>query len=70
LGIKRSNIIVMMGDFNVQIGNTNQDIKHIMGRHGIPCENENGQLLIEHCGKHGLLIGGTVFLHKDCYKVT
>jgi hypothetical protein len=26
--------------------------------------------LIEHCGKHGLLIGGTVFLHKDCYKVT
>jgi hypothetical protein len=41
-----------------------------MGRHGMPCENENGQLLIEFCGKHGLLIGGTVFPHKDCHKIT
>jgi hypothetical protein len=34
----------MMGDFIVQVGNNNQEIEHIMGRHGIPCENENGQL--------------------------
>ena len=61
----------MMGDFNAQVENNNKDIEHIMGRHGIPCENENenGQLLIEFCGKHGLLIGGTVFLHKDCHKI-
>ena len=66
LGIKRSDIIVMMGDFNAQVGNNNQDIEHIMGLHGMPCdkENENGQLLIELCGKHGLVIGGTVFPHK------
>jgi len=62
----------MMGDFNAQVGNNNKYIEHIMGRHGMPCENENenGQLLIEFCGKHGLLIGGTVFPHKDCHKVT
>ena len=65
----RSDIIVMMGDFNEQVGNNNQNIEHVMGRHGILCENENGQLLIELCGKHGLLIGGTVFLHRDCHKV-
>ena len=67
LGIKKSDIIVMMGDFNAQVGNNNQDIEHIMGRHGMPCdkESENGQLLIELCGKHGLVIGGTVFLHKE-----
>jgi hypothetical protein len=44
-----------------------------MVRHGMPCENENGLLLIELCGKHGLLIGGMVFLHKDvkrCHKGT
>jgi hypothetical protein len=62
----------MMGDFSAQVGNNNQDIEHIMGRHGIPCENEkeNRQLLIEPCGKHGLIIGGTVFSHRDCHKVT
>ena len=72
MGIKRSDIIVMMGDFNAQVGNNNKDIEHIMGRHGMPCEseNENRQLLIEFCGKHGLLIGGTVFSHRDCHKVT
>ena len=59
MGIKRSDIIVMMGDFNAQVGINNQDIEHIMSRHGMPCdkENENGQLLIELCGKHGLVIG-------------
>jgi len=72
VGVKRSDIIVMMGDFNAQVGNNNQDIEHIMGRHGMPCdkENENGQLLIELCGKHGLVIGGMVFLHKEGHKVT
>jgi exonuclease III len=72
LSIKRSNIIVMMGDFNAQVRNNNQDIEHIMGRHGLPCENENenGQLLIELCGKQGLLISGTIFPHRDCHKGT
>ena len=72
VGIKRSGINVMMGDFNVKVGNNNQDIKHIMSRHGMPCdkENEKGQLLIELCGKHGLVIGGTVFPQKEGHKVT
>ena len=72
VGIKRSDVIVMMGDFNAQVGNNNQDTECIMGRHGMPCdkENENGQLLIELCGKHGLVIGGMVFPYKEGHKVT
>jgi hypothetical protein len=70
--IKISDIVVMIGDLNAQIGNNNQDTEHIMGRHGIPCENENanGQLLIELCGKHGFLVDGMVFSHRDCHKIT
>jgi len=41
LGIKRSDIIVMMEDFNAQVGSNNQDIEHIMVRHGMPCDKEN-----------------------------
>ena len=57
LGIKRSDIIVMMGDFDAQVRNNNQDIEHIMGRHRQPYDkvNENGQLLIELCVNHGLV---------------
>ena len=67
VSIKRSDIIAMMGDFNAQVGNNNQVIEHVIGRHGMPCDkdNENGQLLIELCGKHGHVIGGTVFPHKE-----
>jgi len=46
--------------------------RKLMGRHGMPCdkENENGQLLFEIFGKHGLVIGGTIFPHKEGHKVT
>jgi exonuclease III len=72
LSIKRRDMIVMMGDFNAKVGKNNQDIEHIICRHGLPCENENenGHLLIELCGKNGLLIGGMIFPHRDCHKVT
>jgi len=38
MGTRRSDIIVMMGDFNAQMGNNIQDIEHVMGRHGMPCD--------------------------------
>jgi exonuclease III len=53
--IHRSHIILMMGDFNAKVGNNNEDAEHIMGKYGLPHYNENGDLLIELCGKHGLL---------------
>jgi hypothetical protein len=72
LGIKWSDIIVKMGDFNAQVGNKIQYNEHIMGRHRISFGNENGngQFLIELCGKHELLIGGMVFSHRDFHKAT
>jgi hypothetical protein len=58
----------MMGNFNAKIGNNNEDVKHIMRKCGLPHRNENGDLLLELCGKHGLAIGGTLFPHKDCHR--
>jgi hypothetical protein len=56
LDIKRSDIIIMIGDFNAQLGDNNKDTEHIMGRHRMPCESENGQLLIEFCGNMAFLL--------------
>jgi hypothetical protein len=60
----------MMGDFNAKVGCNNEDFEHVMGKHGTGDCNENGELLIETCGNHGLMIGGTLFPHRECHKVT
>ena len=36
-----------------------------MGRHGLGERNENGQLLVDFCARHDLVIGGTIFLQKE-----
>jgi hypothetical protein len=40
-----------------------------MGTHGIANRNEDGELLIERCGRYNLKIGRTLFPHKLCHKV-
>jgi hypothetical protein len=54
-----------VGDFNAQVGNDNQDIEDVIGKHGLPHRNENGDLLVELCGRHRFIIGSTIFPHKD-----
>jgi endonuclease/exonuclease/phosphatase family metal-dependent hydrolase len=70
LDIHRSDNILLMGDFNAQVGSDNQYIGDVVGKHGLPHRNENGDLLTELCGRHGLVIGGAIFPHKDCHEAT
>jgi hypothetical protein len=70
LDIHRRDIILLMRDFNAQVDNTKQYIEDVIGKHELHHRNENGDLLIEPCGRHGLIIGGTILRHKDCHKVT
>lgn len=68
--INKNDAIILMGDFNAQVGSENEDLEHVIGKHGIGTQSENGELLIELCGNHNLKIGGTLFEHKKCHKVT
>jgi hypothetical protein len=43
----------------------NEDNEHVMGKHGTGDCKENGELLIETCGNHELITGGTLFPHKE-----
>jgi hypothetical protein len=70
VSLHRSDIVLMMGDFNAKVGCNNEDVEHIMGKHGTGDCNEKGELLIETCGNHGLMRGGTLFPHTECHKVT
>jgi len=67
---KRRDIIILRGDLNAKVGQENEGLKHIMDRHGLGERNENGQLLVDFCARYHLIIGGTIFPHKNCHKVT
>ena len=67
---KKRDIIILGGDLNAKVGQENEGLEHIMGRHGLGERNENGHLFVYFCARHDLVIGGTIFAHKDCHKVT
>ena len=60
----------MMGDFNVKIGDDNQGVKHVTGRNGLGNRNENGEIFIDLCANYEMIIGGSLFPHKDIHKAT
>ena len=67
---QKRDIIILGGDLNAKVGQENEGLEHIMGRHGLGERNENGQFFVDFCARHDLVIGGTIFPHKDCLKVT
>lgn len=68
--LNRGEIIVLMGDFNAQVGSDNSGLEHIMGKHGLGNRNDNGDRFIELCQQNKLVIGGTIFPHKFVHKYT
>jgi len=67
---QKKDTVIVGGDLNAKVGQDNEGLEHVMGRHGLGERNENGQLFVDFCVSHDLVIGGTIFPHKDCHKVT
>ena len=68
--IRQSDIIILLGNLNVKIGNVNFGLKDVMGRHGLGTRNENGDMFIDLCVNCNLVISGSLFLHKNIHKIT
>lgn len=68
--IKTQDIVILLGDLNARIGSDNKNFEKCMGSHGLGVKNENGQMFVEMCSNHNLVIGGSLFPHKDCHKYT
>lgn len=66
----RRDIKLVMGDLNAKMGHENEGLEHIMGVHGLGERNENGGLFMDLCASHELVVGGTLFPHRICHKVT
>ena len=66
----RHDLKIVMGDMNAKVGNDNANYNRAMGKEGYGVMNENGERLLELCTTYNLVIGGTLFPHKDIHKLT
>ena len=63
-------VLIIMGDLNAKVGSDNVGRERIMGSQGCGTMNENGEMLSDFCGLNNMVIGGTLFAHKDIHKLT
>lgn len=58
-----------MGNLNAKIGEDNEGWKKVMGQHGLERMNQNVETLATFCGNNDLVIGGSLFKHRDIHKI-
>lgn len=63
-------ITIVMGDFNAKIGPDNTGYENVMDKHDLGEMNENGELFADLCALNELVIGGSIYPHKDIHKAT
>ena len=59
-----------MGDLNAKAGSDNLNFERVMGREGCGVQNDNGERLVEWCAFNNMIIGGTLFPHRNIHKLT
>ncbi|XP_061196570.1 craniofacial development protein 2-like [Saccostrea echinata] len=62
--------LVIMGDLKAKVGKDNTDYERVMGKHVVGTRDDNGERLVEFCAMNNLVIGGTLFTHRDIHKLT
>jgi hypothetical protein len=68
--VRRGDILIVMGDLNARVGSDNTGYELFMGKHGVGTRNDNGERFVDLCATNQLVIGGTLFINRDIYKLT
>lgn len=67
--IPQRDIVLLMGDMNVQINGNRRGLERVIGPHGsAQATNYNGERLLLLCSINGLCIGNTYCAHNMIYK--
>ena len=66
--LSRRNCVVVLGDLNARVGES--EIEGVMGKYGVPGENESGERLLNMCVEKELAIGNSFFKKKSINKYT
>jgi hypothetical protein len=68
--VPRHDMLVVIGDLNAKIGGDNTGKERTMGNQGMGEMNNNGQRLYQWCSENNLVIGGSIFQHRNIHKYT
>ena len=61
-GLSTRNYVVVLGDLNARVGNG--EVEGVVGKYGVPGENENGERLLDMCVEQELVIGNNFSRRK------
>ncbi|KAK2703111.1 hypothetical protein QYM36_018347 [Artemia franciscana] len=66
--IPKHDIMCVLGDLNDIVGNNEFYCPQALSRHGMCMHNKNGTMLIDFAMVNNLVIGGSLFPHRDVHK--
>ena len=68
--VRRSDKLVLLGDFNARVGRNSEIWPGVIDRHGVGKMNSNGLRLLTLCAEHNLSISNTFFRIRNMYKAS
>ena len=68
--VPNHDMVIVIGDTNAKVEDSNQGWEKVMGREGLGTMNENESKLAGFCALNNLVIGGTLFKHPNVHKYT
>ena len=67
-GLSTRNYVVVLGNLNARLGDG--EVEGVVGKYGVPGENESGERLLDMCVEQELAIGNSFFMKKGINKYT
>ena len=67
-GLSTRNYVVVLGGLNTRVGDG--EVEGVVGKYGVPGENESGERLLDMCVEQELVIGNSFFKKKGINKYT